>query len=91
MEFVWTVECASAFEELRKALITAPILAYPRAQRQFVLDTDASAFSIGGVLSQVQDDEERVIAYGSKALSKPERNYRVMRRELLAIVVFLKK
>ena len=72
-------------------MITAPILAYPRAQGQFVLDTDASAFAIGGVLSQVQDGEERVIAYGSKALSKPERNYCVTRRELLAIIVFLKK
>jgi hypothetical protein len=41
---------------------------------------------IGGVLSQVQDGRERVIAYFSKTLSKPERNYCVTRRELLAIV-----
>ena len=90
-EFVWTDECDSAFEKLKEALITAPVLAYPKEQGQFVLDTDASAFAIGGVLSQVHDGEERVIAYGSKALSKPERNYCVTRRELLAIVVFLRK
>ena len=55
------------------------------------MDTDASAFAIGCVLSQVQDGEEKVVAYGSKSLSRPERNYCVTRRELLAIVVFLKK
>ena len=45
-----------------------------------------SDFGIGGVLSQVVDSEERVVAYFSKALSKPERNYCVTRKELLAIV-----
>ena len=37
---------------------------------QFVLDTDASDYAIGAVLSQVQNWVERVIAYGSRALSK---------------------
>ena len=71
--------------------MSAPILAYLQSDGLFILDTDASAFAIGGVLSQEQDDEKKVIAYGSKALSRPERNYCVTRRELLAIVVFLKK
>ena len=45
---------------------------------------------IGAVLSQVQDDgTERVIAYASQALSKPERQYCVTRRELLAVVYFI--
>jgi hypothetical protein len=91
VKFVWTKECTEAFEKLKEALISAPILAYPRAEGQFVFDTDASNFAIGCVLSQVQDGEERVVAYGSKSLSKAERNYCVTRRELLAIVVFLKK
>ena len=55
-----------------------------------MLDTDASNLGIGTVLSQVQDDDhERVIAYGSKVLSKPERRYCVTHRELLAVVNFL--
>ena len=50
------------------------------------MDTDASQDGIGGVLSQVQDGEEKVIGYFSRTLSKQERNYCVTRRELLAIV-----
>ena len=89
--FEWTDECDGAFEQLKAALVSAPILSYPRAAGKYILDTDASAFAIGAVLSQEQEGEEKVIAYGSKALTKPERNYCVTRRELLAIVVFLKK
>jgi hypothetical protein len=48
--------------------------------------TDASNNRIGGVLSQIQDKQEQVIAYYSKTLNKAERNYCVTRRELLAIV-----
>ena len=86
--FAWTEECQTAFEELRTLLCSAPILSYPRRDGLFILDTDASNFGIGAVLSQVQDGEERVLAYASRALSKPERNYCVTRRELLAIVHF---
>jgi len=90
-KFQWTEDCDKAFDTLRQALISAPILAYPRAEGQYVLDTDASNFAIGCVLSQVQDGEEKVISYGSRSLQKPERNYCVTRKELLAIVAFLKK
>ena len=55
-----------------------------------MLDTDASAFAMGGVLSQIEDGVERPIAYFSKAFSKPERNYCVTRRELLAVVSSIK-
>ena len=53
----------------------------------FILDTDASDTGIGAVLSQTSSDgNERVIAYGSRLLTKPERQYCVTRRELLAVV-----
>ena len=89
--FLWTCECQTAFDTLRVALTSAPILAYPDYTRPFILDTDASNSGIGGVLSQRDaDGEEKVIAYASRALSKPERNYCVTRRELLAAVHFTK-
>ena len=89
-DFSWTDNCESAFQHLKECLVSAPILAYPSAEGRYILDCDASAFAIGGVLSQEQDNVERVIAYGSKTLSKQERNYCVTRRELLAVVYFLK-
>ena len=90
MDFKWTSECQSAFEELRRNLTAAPILAFPDFEKPFILDTDASDFGVGAVLSQVQDDgTERAIAYASRVLSKPERRYCVTRRELLAVVTFI--
>ena len=63
-----------------------PCAGLPRLQPTFV-DTDASNSGIGAVLSQLQDDgTERVIAYASHVLTKPERRYCVTRRELLAVV-----
>ena len=87
--FCWDDKCQRAFDELRRALTSAPVLAFPDFSRPFVLDTDASDAGIGAVLSQADDEgRERVVAYGSRLLSKPERRYCVTRRELLAVVFF---
>ncbi|GFX01296.1 retrovirus-related Pol polyprotein from transposon 17.6 [Trichonephila clavipes] len=85
-KFIWTVYCNNAFNKLKDALITAPILPYLEIGKQFILDKDASHESIGAVLSQEINGQEPVIANFSKCLSKPERNYCVTRKELLAIV-----
>ena len=87
--FLWTEECNISFNTLKKALCEAPILAYPASQGQFILDTDASNVGIGAVLSQIQDDKEKVIAYGSKKLDKQQQRYSVTRRELLAVITFI--
>ena len=88
--FDWTPAAGEAFDTLKQALVSSPILAYPDPNAEFILDTDASNFGIGSVLSQVQDGHEKVIAYYSKTLNKPERRYCVTRRELLAIVASVK-
>ncbi|CAC5366083.1 unnamed protein product [Mytilus coruscus] len=86
-----TQDCEDSFLELKNKLMSAPILAFPQVGgNNFILDTDASAYAIGAVLSQVQDGKERVIAYGSRCLDKAERNYCVTRREMLAVVFFTK-
>eukprot|EP00731_Ephydatia_muelleri_P003644 Em0001g3644a len=51
--FEWTIGCQNAFDELRKRLVSSPVLAYPDYERRFILDTDASDVGIGAVLSQV--------------------------------------
>lgn len=84
--FQWTEECQTAKDTLVQALTTAPILAYPKEEGPFVIDTDASGAAIGAVLSQVQDGEEKVILFYSRGLSAQEKNYCVTRRELLAVV-----
>ncbi|GFY04216.1 retrovirus-related Pol polyprotein from transposon 412 [Trichonephila clavipes] len=83
---MWTVDCNNAFNKLKDALTSARILAYPEIGKQFILDTDASRESIGAALSQEIDGLERFITYFSKCLSKPEGNYCVTRKEMLAIV-----
>jgi hypothetical protein len=77
---------AGPLPNVKGALCAAPILAYPHPGEKFIVDTDSSNFGIGGVLSQVQDGQERVIGYYTKTLNKVERNYCVTRRELLVIV-----
>ena len=88
--FKWTRECETAFSMLKDRLTSAPVLAFPDFSLPFILDTDASGDGIGGVLSQVQDGQERVIGYASRKLSKSEQNYSVTKRELLAVVHFIK-
>ena len=84
--FVWTQGCQEAFEELKCVLASPPILAMPIDGGQHVLDCYVSDYAIGCVLSQIQGDETRVVAYASRHLSPRERNYCVTRRELLAVV-----
>jgi hypothetical protein len=68
---------------------TALVLAYQQPRQRFVLDINASNVGIGGVLSQIQDGQERVMTYYSKTMNKAERNYCVTWRELLATVRML--
>ena len=84
--FVWDAGCLTAFSVLRASLIPAPILAFPTETGQYILDTDASNFGPGGVLSQIQNDVERVVAYCSHALRPSQRRYCTTKREMLAAV-----
>jgi len=54
----------------------------------FILGTDASNLAIGAVLSQLVDNEEKVVAYASRTFNRAEQNYCTTRRELLAVVYF---
>ena len=90
VQFTWTSEQEDAFNRLKERLTSAPVLGMPTDEGTFYLDCDASDVGLGAVISQRQGNSEVVIAYASRALSRPERNYDVTRRELLAIVYGLK-
>lgn len=88
--FAWTEACQEAFEALKGQLTSPNVMSYPLNDGgTFYLDVDASGVGIGAVLSQMQDNKERVIAYASRGLNKAERNYCVTERELLAAVYFV--
>ena len=84
--FQWTAECEAFFNALKAKLTTSPVLAYSRFTAPFIVSTYASNSAIGGILSQVQEGHERVIAYWSRQLQKAERNYSTIEREVLAVV-----
>ncbi|CAC5363258.1 unnamed protein product [Mytilus coruscus] len=61
-KFAWNKDAEAAFLGLKSRLISAPILGFPQADgSEVILDTDASAYAIGAVLSQIQDGKERVM------------------------------
>ena len=79
-----------AFSSLKEHLVQAPVLAYPQFHHnasEFVLQTDASAVGLGAVLEQ----DGHVVAYASRSLTAPERQYSVIQRECLAVVYALKQ
>ena len=89
MAFEWTDATEDSFVQLRSALTTAPVLAYPRfgPGYTFILETDASTVGLGAVLSQVQEDGMvHPIAYASRAVDKHERNYGISELETLGLV-----
>ena len=68
--FVWTDHQQTAFDAQKAFLLSAPIRGWT-----ILLDTDASLFAVGGVLNQIQDDQEVVIAYASRRLRLSQRRY----------------
>ena len=81
-EFSWSKDCQSSFEQLKQALITAPVLVYPRfgEDKSFVLETDASLDGLGAILGQKQEDGHvHPVAYASRSLNPHEKNYSITR------------
>ena len=83
--WTWTENENHVFEHLKEILTNPPILAYPDFNKPFELHTDATGKGLGAVLYQSDGELKRVIAYGSRALNKAERNYSTYKLEFLAL------
>jgi hypothetical protein len=85
--FIWTEAHQNAFEDLKTAFATAPVLAMFDYTRKTILETDASDWASGGVLSQYDEDGLlRPVAYFSSKHTSQECNYEIYDKELLAII-----
>ena len=91
-EFKMTNEARQAFEELKSRFMTAPILATFDPEEEITVETDASDYALGGVISQRGEDcLLHPIAFYSRKLTLAELNYEIHDKELLAIVECLRE
>ncbi|CAI7792036.1 unnamed protein product, partial [Closterium sp. NIES-54] len=89
--FEWTDECERAFNALKLALISPPILAFPDFSKPFILQTDFSATALGAILAQKDEKgAERVVAYASRTTRGAEKNLSSTHGECLAVVWAIK-
>ena len=81
-KFLWTEACEASFQELKKRLVTAPVLCLPDIQRDFQVYCDASRQGLGSVLIQ----DGKVVSYASRKLKNHEHNYPTHDLELASMV-----
>ncbi|KAA0032714.1 DNA/RNA polymerases superfamily protein [Cucumis melo var. makuwa] len=86
VKFEWSDKCEQSFQELKKRLVTAPILALPATGKNYVIYCDTSRLGLGCVLME----DGNVIAYASRQLKEHECNYPTHDLELAAVVLALK-
>jgi RNase H-like domain found in reverse transcriptase len=85
-------EALKAFETLKFAFISAPVLLQFDADRETIVETDSSGWCTGATLSQVDEKGDlRPCAYFSRKLNPAESNYNIYNKELLAIIRVLKE
>lgn len=87
VKFEWGLEQDRAFEHLKEAISSPPILRIPDFDNEFILQTDASAKAVGGVLLQVEDGVRMPIAYFSHRLTEPEEKLSTYELECLGAIL----
>ena len=92
-KFVWNEEIEKDFVQLKEAFTHGGVQVFPDfgIADPFILTTDWSQDNIAGVLSQVQDGEERFLGCWGRKCNKYERNYPSYKGELLAVIQCIKK
>ena len=88
VQFVWSEECAVAFEGLKARLASKPVLAFPCLGKDFIVDVDASDMAFGGVLMQTGEDGLlHPVAYFSDAVQKSQSGWAPTTKEAFALVL----
>jgi hypothetical protein len=86
-DWVWTDAMTKSFEKLKHCFTIAPILTHFNPNCEYIVETDASDFTLGGTLSQIAEDKKlHPNAFHSRKFSPAEINYEIHDKELLAIV-----
>ena len=86
-QFQWTPQATLAFEALKKAMSETPVLALPNFAIPFIVETDACATGVGAVLMQ----ENKPIAFLSKALGPTHQHLSIYEKEFLALIMAIEK
>jgi hypothetical protein len=86
-QFTWSTAAQQAFEQLKAAMVTAPVLAIPDFQQQFIIETDACDIGVGAVLMQ----GDQPIAFLSKALGITHQKLSVYEKEFLALIMAIER
>jgi len=85
--FQWDDSCEVSFSVLKQKLLSKPVLNFPKLGEPFVVEVDASNHAIGGVLSQVGNDQFlHPVAYFSTALQASQKNWSATSKEAFALV-----
>lgn len=85
--FTWGAKQQEAFDKIKDAITSALVLVHPNPAKRYIVETDASNYAYGAILSQNQaDSKEHPVAFLSKSLSPAEMNYNIYDKEMLAVV-----
>ncbi|XP_075474054.1 uncharacterized protein LOC142505108 [Primulina tabacum] len=84
--FIFDDDCLQAFEKIKRALVTAPIMIVPDWKEPFELMCDASDYAVGAVLGQRRERMFRAIYYASRTMDAAQQNYTTTEKEMLAVV-----
>ena len=90
VKFVWTDDCQLAFDKVKLLLQKSPVLKSPDYEKPFKLIIDSSDIGTGSVLVQeASDGLDHPVSYFSKKFLKYQKNYSVVEKETLGLVLAL--
>ena len=88
---MWEGEHQAAFTQFNQALVCVPVLSLLNPEDLFILDTDASVVAFDAGLLQMQDGEDKIIAYENLSLTSSQRKYCTTFKDLLTIIKIVRE